>query len=254
MKRKTLGWIAAFVLALGGAALAWVFFLAGGSGEPSTELTTPDIASTTIPASNPSTTGSSQGPGSTTTAPEASGEMAFVIDPSQSVASFQLDEVLRGEPKTVLGTTDQVAGQVLVVSNDLGASVFSDIVVNARTFTTDSEQRNRAIRGPVVLDSASDEHELIVFTPTTLGGLDGVEPAVGQSYQFTVEGDLTIKGTTAPATFEVTVDMVDEGSIAGVATTQVLRSDFGIGIPSVPFVADVSDEVVLTLEFVATTS
>jgi hypothetical protein len=30
-----------------------------------------------------------------------------------------------------------------------------------------------------------------------------------------------------------------------------LRSDFGIGIPSVPFVADVTDEVFLNLEFVA---
>ena len=254
MKRTTLGWTAALVLVVGGAALVWVLFLAGGSGEPSTDLTTPEMAVTTTRSAVSSTVGSVGAPGSMSPAPEASQDMAFVIDPSQSVAVFELDEVLRGEPKTVVGTTDQVAGQVLVVANDLGASVFSDIVINARTLSTDSEQRNRAMRGPVVLDSGSDEHELITFTPTTLDGLDGVQPAVGESYRFTVEGELTIKGTTAPATFEVTVEMLDEGSIAGVATTQVLRSEFGIGIPSVPFVADVSDEVLLTLEFVATTS
>lgn len=254
MRRSTLGWITAVVLAVGGGVLVWFLFLAGGSGEPSTDLTTPEIAASTTPTPDSGATAPSEASGSTTTTAETSQEVAYVIDPSQSVASFQLDEVLRGEPKTVVGTTDQVAGQVLVVADDLGASVFSDIVINARTFSTDSEQRNRALRGPVVLDSGSDEHELITFTPTTIDGLDGVDPAVGESYRFTVQGDLTIKGTTAPATFDVSVEMIDEGSIAGVATAQVLRSDFGIGIPSVPFVADVSDEVVLTLEFVATTS
>lgn len=247
MKRTTLGWIAAFVLAVGGSALVWVFFLAGGSGEPSTDLTTPTIATTTSSDNAPDTTEAS---GATST-PEAEEQATFVIDATQSSASFQLDEVLRGQPTTVVGTTDQVAGQMLVVTDDLGGSVLSDIVINARTFTTDSEQRNKAIRGPVILDSASDQHELIVFTPTSIDGLDGTQADVGQSYQFTVDGELTIKGTTAPATFDVTVEMIGDSSISGVATSQVLRSDFGIGIPSVPFVADVSDEVLLTLEFVA---
>lgn len=248
MKRTTLGWIAAFVLAVGGSAFVWVFFLAGGSGEPSTDLTTPTIATTTTNSDDAPDTTEASG---STSAPEAGEQTTFVIDATQSSASFQLDEVLRGQPTTVVGTTDQVAGQMLVVGDDLGGSVLSDIVINARTFTTDSEQRNKAIRGPVILDSASDQHELIVFTPTSIDGLDGTQAGVGQSYQFTVDGELTIRGTTAPATFDVTVDMIDEDSMSGVATTQVLRSDFGIGIPSVPFVADVSDEVVLTLEFVA---
>ena len=43
----------------------------------------------------------------------------------------------------------------------------------------------------------------------------------------------------------------DESTMEGSVTTVVLRSDFGIGIPSVPGIADVSDEVVLTLSFVA---
>lgn len=249
MKRSTLGWIVALVLAVGGSALVWVFFLAGGSGEPSTELTTPTIAATTT--SSDSAPGSGDEPSASTSIPEAGERMTFVIDASQSVASFHLDEVLRGEPTTVVGTTDQVAGQLLVVADDLGSSTISDVVINARTFSTDSEQRNRAIRGPVVLDSASDEHELIVFTPTSISGLEDTEAVVGESYQFIVDGELTIKGVTAPATFDVTVDMIDESSIFGVATTQVLRSDFGIGIPSVPFVADVGDEVLLTLEIVA---
>jgi polyisoprenoid-binding protein YceI len=47
---------------------------------------------------------------------------------------------------------------------------------------------------------------------------------------------------------------VDDTTVEGTATAEVLRSDFGIGIPNVPSVADVTDEVSLRLEFLATSS
>ena len=43
MKRSILGGIVALALAVGGSVFVWLWF-AGGSGEPSTELTTPTIA------------------------------------------------------------------------------------------------------------------------------------------------------------------------------------------------------------------
>jgi hypothetical protein len=52
-------------------------------------------------------------------------------------------------------------------------------------------------------------------------------------------------------TFEVTVTMVSESELTGTAKAQVLRSSFGLQIPSIPSVADVTDEVALDLEFVA---
>ncbi len=51
--------------------------------------------------------------------------------------------------------------------------------------------------------------------------------------------------------FDVEVTLSDGSTIEGSVTTIVLRSDFGIGIPSVPGIADVGDEVVLSLSFVA---
>jgi polyisoprenoid-binding protein YceI len=236
MKRSLLGWLVVSILAIGGAALAYVFWFAGGSGEPSTELTTPTIAA-----------------GDTATTPSGSdvAGTVYVIDQTESSARFEIDEVLRGEPKTVIGATDQVAGQVVVDVTDLSTARFSEILINARTFNTDAEQRNRAIRGPVILGSGSDEFEFISFVPTAVDGLTGAAAEPGASYEFTILGDLTIKGTTAPISFAVIVEMVDEGTIQGTASAQVLRSDFGIGIPSVPFVADVTDEVTLSLDFVA---
>ena len=248
MSRALIGWIAATIVAVGGAALFYLFVLAGGSGEPSTELTTPEVTATTI-----SEVGTTSGDGSNTTTSEpAPEEVSFVIDSGQTTASFQIGEVLRGEPTTVVGTTDQVAGQGVVDAVVLGSAQFSDIVINARTFQTDSDRRDRAIRGPVILDSGSDEHELIIFSPDSVEGLEGVSAAPGETYEFSLTGDLTVKGTTQTVTFVVTVAMIDESTIEGSAVAEVLRSDFEIGIPSVPSVADVTDEVTLGLEFVAT--
>jgi polyisoprenoid-binding protein YceI len=243
MRRSTIVRALAAVLAIGGGALSYLYF-AGGSGEPSTELTTPTIVAegtTTSAISEPSSTGSTEG----------TLVQAFVIDDTQSTAAFEIDEVLRGTPKRVVGTTSEVAGQIQVDPADLSTIQFSQLVVNARTFETDSGNRDRAIRGPVILNSASDEFELITFDVTSADGLSGSLTA-GAPVSFIVTGDLLIRGTTQPITFDVTATLVDEGTIEGSASATVLRSDYGIGIPNAPGVADVGDEVLIRLDFVAT--
>lgn len=171
-----------------------------------------------------------------------------MIGPGEATARFELDEELRGQPTRVVGTTTEVAGQVRFDLNDPASISLSEILVNARTFQTDSSNRDRAIRGPVVLNSASDEFELIVFRTTSVEGLPTL-PA-GETLRFVVTGNLTIKGTTRPVSFDVEATWADE-TIEGTARSTVNRTDFGIGIPSAPAVAYVSEEVWLSLEFVA---
>ncbi len=241
-----LAWILGVVLVviIGGA--AYLFF-AGGSGEPSTELTTPTLAAATSTSPGEMSTNEET---ESVTSDVPSTVRAFVIDPSQSSASFEIDEVLRGSPKRVVGTTSELAGQIQIDPADAATLQFSQIVVNARTFETDSGNRDRAIRGPVVLNSASDEFEFITFDVTTVDGLTGEIP-VGEELTFSVTGDLLIRDTANPVTFEVTATMVDDTTIEGSAEATVSRSDYGIGIPSAPGVADVGDEVVIRLDFVA---
>jgi polyisoprenoid-binding protein YceI len=74
---------------------------------------------------------------------------------------------------------------------------------------------------------------------------------VGDTLTFTVTGDLTIAGTTQPVTFDVTAALETADTLAGSAETTVLRSDFNLSIPNVPFVANVGDEVTLKLNFTA---
>lgn len=241
MNRSLFRWIALAAVAVAGAGLAYVF-LAGGSGEPSTDLTTPTIASE-------ATLGSEDDPASTASSGSV-GAVVFVIDASQSEASFQIDEVLRGSPNTVVGTTSEVAGQIRFDPADLSTLEFSQVVINARTFDTGSRLRDRAIRGPIILNSAQDEFELIILTSASANGLDG-QANPGDALSFTVTGDLTIQSTTKSVTFDVVAELVDPQTIRGTAEAIVSRAEFGIGIPNVPIVADVGDDVLIRLDFVA---
>jgi polyisoprenoid-binding protein YceI len=174
----------------------------------------------------------------------------FTIDSAASQVRFQLDEDLRGERKTVVGSTDQIAGQLSVNLVDLSQTQVGVIQINARTLTTDNNFRNRAIQNEI-LDTGA--FEFITFTPT---GIEGLPPAatVGEAISFTLVGDLTIRDVTLPATFIVEAAAVSETRIVGTATAVVNRADFGLQIPSVPNVANVEEEVELYIDFTANAS
>jgi polyisoprenoid-binding protein YceI len=225
----------AVVAVLGGAAV----FFGSGNAEPTADVTAPTIPGTTEPAPT-----ASSGDGGQAT--PAAGPTEFELT-DETVAVFELDEELGGTPTLVVGTSDTVLGRISLDPADLSATEIGTILVNARAFTTDESLRNRAIRG-VILDT--DAFEFVEFAPTGIEGLDGAA-AVGDGLAFTVTGDLTVRDVTREAVFDVTATLVADDRIEGVATTTVLRSDYGIAIPSVPRVANVSDEVALRLEFVA---
>jgi polyisoprenoid-binding protein YceI len=158
--------------------------------------------------------------------------------------------VLNGSPKTVVGTTNQVAGEIAIDPSDPTKSRVGIIQVNARTLTTDSGMRNRAIKNRIL---HTDQYELITFTPKQIVGLPE-QGRVGESYSFQMIGDLTIRDVTREVTFDVTVNPVSETRIEGTAQTTIRHADYGITIPSVPQVANVSPEVRLELDFVAAAS
>ena len=144
----------------------------------------------------------------------------------------------------MVGTTNQVAGEVAVDPTDLSKSRIGTIQINARTLTTDSEMRNRTIKNRIL---QTDQYEFITFTPTRLVGLpqDGT---VGQSYSFQIVGDLTIRDVTREVTFDVTARAVSPTRLEGTARATIRYADFGITIPQVPQVASVADEVRLEIE------
>ena len=185
-----------------------------------------------------------------TVAPSAAAATLYQIVADESKVSFTLTEDLRGQPTTVIGTTKEVAGQIFV---DFGApanSKIGGIRINARTLATDQEFRNRAIRSNI-LESSKDEYEFIDFTPTAITGLpDKVE--VGQEVSFQVVGDLKIRQIVQSVTFDVTVTAVSADRLEGKATAAVTRDQYNLTIPNAPGVANVSNDVTLEIQFVAT--
>jgi polyisoprenoid-binding protein YceI len=171
----------------------------------------------------------------------------YQIVSDESTVSFRIAEDLRGQRVEAVGTTNQVAGEIAVNPSDLTTAQIGVIQVNARTFTTDSSNRDRAIRNFIL---NTDRYEFITFTPTAIEGLSG-SGALDQPFTFTIRGNLTIRDITRPVVFEATVRAESAERLVGAATTTVKRSDYNLQIPSVPFVANVSDDVVLTINFVA---
>ncbi len=174
----------------------------------------------------------------------------FRIVPEESEVRFKLTEDLRGQPFTPTGITNQVAGDIVVDLTTPANSRVGTIRINARTLSTDSEFRNRAIRAEI-LESSRDEYEFIDFTPTAISGLPA-QIAVGEAVTFQITGDLKIRDVTNSVTFDVTATLTGDDRLEGSASTQVTRAMYNLQIPNAPGVANVSEEVTLEIDFVAT--
>ncbi|MCC6801741.1 MAG: YceI family protein [Anaerolineae bacterium] len=177
------------------------------------------------------------------------GGTLFRISQDESQVEFNIFEVLNGSDKTVVGTTNQVAGDLVVNLSNPAESEIGSIAINARTFQTDEDRRDNAI-ARFILQSENDDYEFITFTPTSITGLPA-SASVGDTFTLEVTGDLSIAGQTNPVTFNVTTTLEAADRLAGSAETTIQRGDFNLSIPSVPFVADVGEEVTLKLSFVA---
>lgn len=176
----------------------------------------------------------------------------FNIVPAESEVSFTLEEDLAGVRTTVIGTTTEVAGEIFVNFANPSASQIGEILINARSLSTDNNMRNGQIRSQI-LRSSDDAYEFITFTPTAITGLpETVE--VGQSYPVQIVGDLKILDATNEVTFDTTIVIESETRISGSATTIISYGDWGIPVPSAPRVANVTPETTLAINFVATSA
>jgi polyisoprenoid-binding protein YceI len=204
---------------------------------PAAPATAAPVAATAAPATTAAPAAPAAAPGLT----------RFQIVQAESQASFTLDEQLNGQPKTVVGSTNQVAGEIAVDPANLSSAKVGVITINARTLATDSDRRDRAIKNFIL---NTDSYELITFTPTAITGLSG-SGAPGTPYTFQIAGTLTIRDKTVPVVFQATVTAESASRLKGTATATVSRGDFGLNIPDVPFVANVSEQVKIEISFVA---
>ena len=181
---------------------------------------------------------------------ETGEEHEFYIDPDQSEVSFTLNEVLRGEPTVVVGTTDRVDGEFTFDPEHPSDAAFETIRVNARTLATDSPQRNGAI-ARLILESEKPANEFISFEPKNVDGIPSTV-RVGSTFDVRITGNLKIRDTGRDVTFSGAVTVMSEDKITMDLSTTVNRADYNLTIPNIPFVADVSQAVVLRAKLTAT--
>jgi polyisoprenoid-binding protein YceI len=184
-----------------------------------------------------------------TTAQTTGGVTLFEINPDESQVNYEVNETFFSQGNviaTAIGVTKQITGQVSIDYTNPQNSTVGTITIDISQFTSDSNRRDNAIRDRWL---ESSNYPLAAFTPTSIEGL----PAVGEEgvdYPLKITGDLTVKETTQPVTFDATIRL--EGDrLVGTATTTLLMSDYGVGPISIAGILETQDEVKLTLIFVA---
>jgi polyisoprenoid-binding protein YceI len=174
----------------------------------------------------------------------------YRIVPEESEVRFLIGEFLDEVANQVIGATDQVAGDILIDFGDPAASRLGQIRVNVRTLETDQGMRDRTIRS-MILDSGQEQYEFVEFDPIELVGLPD-SMAVGDTMDFQIMRNLTVKGIAAAITFEATVTVVAADRIEGTARGSVRYDEYGLFIPNARGrVTNVDEVVVLEIDFVA---
>lgn len=231
------------------AVLVWML-LAAGCGSASVPTTVEAARLTEPAAATPANSPSASTDSPSATADDLAGGTLFRIVPERSEARFLIDEILAGSPKTVVGSTSAVSGEI---TGDLGspqAVVVGPIRVDMSTLRTDNAFRNRAIHD-AILQTGSEVNRFAVFQVTGIDGLPD-QVTLGTAYELSLIGDLTIHGVTRPATFAAVVTPVSETRLEGTARVSLPYSDFDIRILRLPRqVGSVGDVVTLEIDFFA---
>lgn len=217
----------------------------------------PTIAVPTVAAPAPTTAAaaSTQAPtapaAQATQAPAASdptqAPVLYRIDAAQSEARYEVNETFFQDNRlnTAIGRTKGVAGDILVDFNDPAKSQIGDIVINVSQLTSDESRRDNFIRNNGLESSRYPE---ATFKTTAISGLPA-QVKTGDVLNFTITGDLTVKQTTRPVTWQVQLTVGDK-QLSGTAQTAIKMSDFGVGPIRLAILAT-EDDMKLFFDFVA---
>jgi polyisoprenoid-binding protein YceI len=169
----------------------------------------------------------------------------FELAPSGNEARYRVREQLAdiSFPTDAVGTTQAVTGAI-VIGDDGKISPASRITVDLTTLKSDRERRDMFIQGRT-LETA--QYPTATLVPTGARGLPSPLPKSG-SFNFELDGNLTLHGVTHPTTWQVTAQSTDSGFV-GRAKTHFTFGDFGLTQPRVMVVLSVEDDIRLEYDF-----
>lgn len=182
-------------------------------------------------------------------APAGASTITLKIVPDESKASYAVDETFLNQNNklaTAIGVTTIVNGDITLDPQNPVNTIVGEITVDISALKSDSDRRDSAIRGNW-LESA--KYPLAKFVPTAYEGLPA-SYEIGQELTFKMTGDMTVRDTTIPVTWDV-VARYDGSQLVGTATTQIKMSSFNFAAPSIAGILRAEDDAKLTLEFIA---
>lgn len=165
------------------------------------------------------------------------------VPTAESQVGYRVKEVIFAQAAEGVGRTSEVDGHLLIEATTVREASF---VADLRTLKSDEAQRDNQVQGRI-LDTAN--HPTATFELTSPIDLDS-EPEVGAVVTKAVTGDLTIRGTKRPVTFDLQAKYT--GSTIEVAgAIPIVFAEWSIPNPS-NFVAATEDrgllEFLLVLE------
>ena len=175
----------------------------------------------------------------------AEGAVDLQVEPAVSFAGFRVNEVLGGRigDFTAVGRTADVAGSIELTDTALVAAT---VEVTMSTLRTDNGSRDGQVR------RALNTNEFPVATFTLTEPLDlPAGMADGESLTGSAHGDLTIKGVTNRATFDLQAQLVGD-TIVAVGSSEVVFSDYGVTAPTAPIVVSVEDHGIMEFQLILT--
>ncbi|MGH9120681.1 MAG: YceI family protein [Acidimicrobiales bacterium] len=176
----------------------------------------------------------------------AADTLRLAVAPDGNEARYRAREQLAHVdlPNDAVGATNSVTGLIVLDGQGHLVPGASKISVDVRPLKSDRSYRDRYVQGRIL---ETGTYPTVDFVPTSAAGLPAVLPATGD-FAFTVTGDLTVRGTTHPVTWDVTARTVP-GGFTGSASTKFTFADFALSKPNVPIVLSVADTIKLEYDF-----
>jgi polyisoprenoid-binding protein YceI len=202
---------------------------------------------TAQPTQAPAATDAAAPQATTAAAPAAGGAVVYRIDASQSEARYEVSETFfqGNRLNLAVGRTKGIAGEVLVDFANPANSQIGTIVVDVSQLTSDEGRRDNYIRNNAL---QSAQYPEATFKPTKIEGLPA-SAKPGDQLTLRVTGDLTVKQTTRPVTFDVTLQ-ANQDKLTGTASVEIVLSDFDAG-PIQLAMLQTEDKAKLVFDFVA---
>ena len=179
--------------------------------------------------------------------PVAGGARTFVVDAAVSQASYIVNEEFFAEALTklgieagetvVIGTTPGVTGEIQLDFNAAEIMQAAQFTVDMTGLATDQNRRDKWLTENAITTGVFPQ---ATFVATSASGL----PASindGESVNFQLTGDLTVRDVTNSVTFEVTA-VLSNNTIEGTATLPLKMTDFGITPPDFANTLTVADD------------